>query len=386
MRLADFILKNTEEILAEWEAFARGSWPGEATDPETLRDHARDILRAAASDMKSSQTAAQQSDKSKGAGQAGEDSDRVDRASVLHGLGRVQSGFDLMTMVAEYRALRATVLRLWRESGPEPDLNDIDDITRFNESIDQSLTEAIRSFTDRVNRSRQMFLAVLGHDLRNPLNSMMMSGTMLARAGRLSPDDSHTASGIANSARAMGQMISDLLDFTGAGLAARMPISPAPTDLRVLCEEVVEEMRTAHPTVRLDFDADSDLTGVWDAARVRQMISNLLGNAVQHGDDAGPVSFSVRAEADAVRLSVRNGGAPIPPNLLPTIFDPLVRGSSDELKKQRRPGSIGLGLYIAREVAHAHGGSIDAKSSAEEGTIFAVRLPRRSNAALTGPS
>src|SRR4051812_9981349 len=179
MRLADFILANIEPILVEWEAFARGIWPGPATDPRELRDHAADILRATAWDMQSPQTAAQQSDKSRGDGDPGNGSARIDGASDVHAVGRVRSGFDMMSVVAEYRALRASVIRLWRDSAPTPDVRDLDDLTRFNESIDQSLTEAVRSYTQRVDRSRQMFLAILAHDLRNPLNSMTMSAEAL---------------------------------------------------------------------------------------------------------------------------------------------------------------------------------------------------------------
>src|SRR5688572_24558899 len=172
MRLADFILAKTEQILTEWEAFARGIWPGATTSPRELRDHAEDILRAAARDMASAQTGEQQSDKSKGDGDIGRDSRRLDGASDVHAVGRVASGFNLMDVVAEYRALRASVVRLWRESRPDPDRRDLDDLTRFHESIDQSLTTAVRSYTERVDRSRQMFLAILGHDLRNPLNAV----------------------------------------------------------------------------------------------------------------------------------------------------------------------------------------------------------------------
>jgi signal transduction histidine kinase len=145
----------------------------------------------------------------------------------------------------------------------------------------------------------------------------------------------------------------------------------------------------------LRYEPRGELTGEWDAARLRQVVSNLLGNALQHGAGTGPVELSVSAEerngasgADGaeggeragIRLVVRNDGPPIPRDALPTIFDPLVRGpspASAELQKQRRPGSIGLGLYIAREVAAAHGGTIEVASSAESGTAFTVRLPRR---------
>src|SRR3954449_1985749 len=188
MRLADFILSNVEPILVEWEAFARSVSPGATMNKLALRDHAADILRATARDMMSAQSATQQSDKSKGHGDAGQKSDRLDEASDVHAVGRVDSGFDLMEVVSEYRALRASVIRLWHESGPDPDARDLKDVTRFDESIDQSLTEAVRSYTTRVDRSRQMFLAILGHDLRNPLNAMLMSAQGLSATGELSAE------------------------------------------------------------------------------------------------------------------------------------------------------------------------------------------------------
>ena len=141
MRLADFMLANVEPILVEWEVFARSIWPNAATvDPAEVRDEAADILRATALDMQSGQTSAQQTEKSKG-GRRGNEDVALTRASSAHGSGRMASGFDLWAVIAEYRALRASVLRLWRESGPAPDLRDVDDLTRFNESIDQSLTQ-----------------------------------------------------------------------------------------------------------------------------------------------------------------------------------------------------------------------------------------------------
>jgi signal transduction histidine kinase len=377
MRLADFILGNLEPILAEWEVFARSIWPGAKTNALALRDHAGDILRATALDMESAQSAKEQSAKSKGLGGDGDDSVRLNGASDVHAVARVVSGFNLMAVVAEYRALRASVIRLWSKHATETDLQSLEDLTRFNESIDQSLTQAIGSYTEHVDRSRQMFLAILGHDLRNPLNSMMMSAQALSLGGQLDRESSEMAAGIAASGDAMARMISDLLDFTGTGLGASMPVSPATMELGHLCREVFDEIHAAYPSRLLRFDAQANLTGEWDAARIRQLVSNLLGNAVQHGIENGPVDLVARGErADHVVLTVHNWGPPIPREALATIFDPLVCGRSPEAQKQRRPGSIGLGLYIAREVAVAHGGTIAVKSSQEEGTIFTVRLPR----------
>jgi signal transduction histidine kinase len=376
MRLADFILGNTEAILAEWEVFARSTVAGATMDKLALRDHAEAILRATARDMVSAQTAAQQSAKSMGRDDAGEESVRLDGASEEHGVGRVGSGFDLAEVVSEYRALRASVIRLWRESGPDTDRRDLDDLTRFNESIDQSLTEAVLGYQRRINQSRQMFLAILGHDLRNPLHSMMMSGEALARSGQLDARHARMASQISASAAAMGGMINDLLDFTSTGLGVAIPLSPAAMDLGSLCREVVDETRAAQPERTLCFEASGDLTGEWDATRLRQVVSNLLGNAIQHGALDRPIALTASGEDADVVLAVRNEGPPIPPAAMVRLFDPLVRGAAPE-QQMRRPGSIGLGLYIAREVVTAHGGTVDVASSAEGGTVFTVRLPRR---------
>ena len=135
----------------------------------------------------------QQVNKSKGQGGAGGGaSDRLDDPSSVHGLERVAAGFSLVEVVSEYRALRASVLGLWRKSDPNPDVKDLGDITRFNEAMDQSLAMAVASYTDRVDRSREMFLAILGHDLRNPLNSISMSAQL---ASMRSESDSELSRG-----------------------------------------------------------------------------------------------------------------------------------------------------------------------------------------------
>ncbi len=377
MRLADFILKNTEAILAEWEAFARTIAPGATMDVLALRDHAADILRATARDMESAQTGLQQSDKSKGHGDGGARSSRLDGASAVHGVGRVESGFDLMEVVSEYRALRASVIRLWRKSNHAPDQRDLDDLTRFNESIDQSLTKAVGSYTHRVDQSRQMFLAILGHDLRNPLNSIMMSADLVSVTAKENPECSEAASRITASVEAITQLVSDLLDFAGTGLGAAMPLTPAAMNLNTLCRGVFEELRAGNRHCTFNYTHDGDLDGEWDASRLRQVLSNLLGNAVQHGGSPCGVDLSAKGEDGQVVIAVHNGGSPISADVLPTIFDPLVRGPAQDQQKQRRPGSIGLGLYIAREIVLAHGGRIDVTSSRDAGTVFTVRLPRR---------
>ncbi|WAK00505.1 sensor histidine kinase [Methylobacter sp. YRD-M1] len=377
MRLAQFILANVEPILAEWEAFARSLAPGAKMTKLALRNDAEAILLATARDMQADQSLAQQVSKSKGNGGAGgEESDRLDNASALHGVARVGSGFDILEVVSEYRALRASVLHLWRQSIPQPDLNDIEDITRFNESMDQSLAKAVGSYTKRVDQSRRMFLAILSHDLRNPLNCIRMAAHLVSHTANEDPQSAKALSMIETNTEAIMRLISDLIDFASTGLGSAMPLTRGPVDLEKLCREVVDAYRTAHPERTLRFHPDGDLTGDWDAARVRQVVSNLIGNALQHGSAQGPVELSVISEGSTVVLSVHNEGAPIPSDLLATIFDPLMRHATPESAARRVPGSIGLGLYIVREIVVAHGGTVEVASTAQKGTTFTVRLPR----------
>lgn len=381
MRLAEFILANIEPILAEWETFARSLLPGAKMTAVALRDDAESILRATVRDMQTRQSLTQQASKSKGHGGAGgEESERLDIASELHGVGRVGSGFHITDVVSEYRALRASVLRLWRESLPQPDLNDFDDNTRFNESMDQSLARAVASYAQRIDQSRQMFLAILSHDLRNPLNCIRMATQLVSRT-KDDPDSVEALSMIETSTQAMTRLITDLIDFTLSGLGRAMPLHRGPVDLKELCLEVLDAYRTTNPGRRLHFHSEGDVTGVWDASRLRQVVSNLVGNAIQHGSPHGPVDLSLALEGSTpegstVMLRVHNEGAPIPQDVLPTIFDPLVRFATRESAARRSPGSVGLGLYIVREIVVAKGGTVEVASTAQDGTTFTVRIPR----------
>lgn len=375
MRLADFILANVEPILAEWEIFARSIGAGEHLDRLALRDHAGAILQATVRDMRSPQSVAKRARKSKGLDHPGEH-DAIDGAADAHAVGRLGLGFDLLEVMSEYRALRASVLQLWHDSAPAADDRDVEDLTRFNESIDQSLAISVASYTKRVDQARDMFLAILSHDLRNPLSSISMTAHLVPLVVNEPTEVLECTQQISSSVSVMERMISDLLDYTRTRLGAGMPVNPAPLDLALLARELIYEYRAARPDRAIDFRADGDLNGRWDSDRVRQAISNLMGNALQHGSPDFPVTLSLTGDATSVVIEIRNGGEPIPPGELPKIFDPLIRGSSAEHPKHNRPGSIGMGLYIAREVAKSHGGRIDVTSTVEEGTSFTIRLPR----------
>lgn len=379
VRLADFIVANIEPILGEWESFARALSPGFAMSVVELRDHAESILRVAARDMVSAQSGREQSQKSKGLGGGGVESEHLDEASELHAVGRLGSGFNLIEVVSEYRALRASVLHLWREAVDHANAQDLEDLTRFNESIDQSLAEAVRTYTTRVDESREMFLATLGHDLRAPLNALLLSGEVLERSGQLDQENTQIASRMKVFGRTMITMVHDLLDFTRTRLGGGIPLSVAPADLATVCRDVLVEFQVANPQRAFSFTADGDLSGEWDAPRLRQVLSNLIANALEHGDDTGVIELAAGSSGPDVVLKVTSRGREIPESALPTLFDPFVRGATMTPPSGARQG-VGLGLFISRAIVTAHGGTIAAASSESEGTVFSVHLPRRAAA------
>lgn len=372
MRLANFILANIEPILAEWVSFARTITPEK--DLVILRDHAPEILRAVAMDMKKSQTSQQRSEKSKGDGEQGKESDVLDAVSDVHAVGRANSGFDMMELLSEYRALRASVIRLWQKSMPDLAGHDLDDLTRFNEAIDQSTAKGVQSYTEQVEETREIFLAILGHDLRNPLAALKLGAYVLSKNENLDARSSRMIIEMSSTVEQMDGLILDLLDFALSRMGHGIPIVTAEMNLEPLCSRAVAEMQTANPLRTIRCTAHGDLEGKWDSRRLWQVVSNLLGNAIQYGAKDTTVELTVTGETTDVMINVHNEGTPIPPEGITSLFLPMSRHPYHSLV--HRPGNIGLGLYIVREIVTAHNGSVEVHSSLESGTDFTVRLPR----------
>jgi signal transduction histidine kinase len=216
-------------------------------------------------------------------------------------------------------------------------------------------------------------VGILGHDLKNPLNAVAgAAGAMLMR-GRLSEEDRRCVYVVQRAARRMSEMIETLLDFARVRYAGGLPISPAPADLTDVVEEVRDEACAARPDRAIEIELRGDLRGQWDRARVQQALANLVANAQHHGDPLKPPHVSADGLGEEVVLAVRNEGPPIPPELMEVLFEPFKRGTSG-----KAPVGLGLGLYIVKQIAVAHGGTIDVESSAENGTTFSLRLPRGS--------
>jgi signal transduction histidine kinase len=341
-------------------------------DVTSLRDHAADMLKAIVADLRTPQTDAEQTAKSKGEAIAPESDD--DTAAEVHGAGRAESGFTVGEMVSEYRALRASVIRLWTKANGTLTADDLDELMRFNETIDQALTESITRYTEDLDRSKEMFLAILGHDLRSPLGTVMMGTQFMLDASDLGEPHLTLAKRMDSSARRMHGMVNDLLDFTRGRLGSGVPITRAAMDLGVVLREAIEELTLALPKSVLQLTTTGDLHGFWDAGRLSQMISNLLGNAIEHGAPGEVVQLTVHGEPAEVVLRVQNRGPAIPRSELHQLFSPFKRLNAREAVAGDA-SHLGLGLYIAERIVAAHGGSIDVRSSAEAGTLFTVRLP-----------
>jgi signal transduction histidine kinase len=374
MKLAPFIRANIEAIAAEWERFAATLLPEENFSVSLLRDDIVDILNDVAADMDRDQSAEQQQKKSEG---DPEDCDEdLARASVRHAVARVRMNFSLQQLIAEFRALRATVIRLWRRSSVEIDNESLDDLTRFNEAIDQLIAEGAIKHTQEIERSRELFLGILGHDLRNPLGAISGLAELQLRAK--TPERAGLfASQILTSARRMSHIIDDLIGLARVRLGSGIDISPAPGCMRRICTDAVEEMRAIYPKRVFQMDSDAELPGEWDEAKLSQVLSNLLGNAVQHGASNSPVTVTAKSNGNEVEVAVHNKGAVIPSSRIPRLFDSFFQAGEEQKADDSRFNSLGLGLYISKEIVQAHGGTIDVRSSDDEGTTFIVRLPSR---------
>jgi phosphoserine phosphatase RsbU/P len=230
---------------------------------------------------------------------------------------------------------------------------------------DQAAVALEKTRLSEVAEFRERLLAIVGHDLRNPLNAISMSADVLRQSD--APERFRTrAERIMESCNRMRSMIDQLADFTRARLGGGIPLERETFDLVELCRSIIAEANLSHPGVDIRFTAEPT-TGTWDRDRLAQVISNLIGNALQHGAGAA-VTVSLYATTDTARLDVHNLGKPIPPDLLRHLFDPFRTSSTNGVH-------LGLGLYIVQQIIHAHDGTI-AVTSNGEGTRFSVQLPR----------
>lgn len=362
-----------ESILQAWEDFARTIEPPALTmDDKELRDHARQMLLAFAADLATPQSDQEQAAKSRGLGGRGHD----DTAAETHAEARLLSGYTVVQLVSEYRALRSSVLTLWAADGNDRHATDMADMTRFNEAVDQALAESVARYEYMVKQSQNMFLAILGHDLRNPLGTVVTGSSFIMQAMDIPPKYVLVATRIFNSGKRMSKLINDLIDFTRTHLGPGIPIRVKQGSVLAVCEEVVNELRTFHPEQLIELHVPPQLDAIFDESRLAQVLSNLIGNAIQYGSPDAPVTVRVNSSDSDFVIAVNNRGAAIPPDQISGVFDPMVRIAASINTDYTERTSLGIGLFISREIVHAHGGQLSVASNEADGTTFTATMPR----------
>jgi sigma-B regulation protein RsbU (phosphoserine phosphatase) len=228
-------------------------------------------------------------------------------------------------------------------------------------------------------RFEQQLVGIVSHDLRAPLNAIMLGSEVGLRRTETDAKSRHTFEITKAAAGRAARLIHDLLDYTQVLSGAALPIKRIRLCLFELIGRVIEELKLIHPRREFVVERTSSTEGDWDPDRLAQAITNLVTNAVTYGGDA-PIVIRISGLETEVRVEVHNSGEPIPPSLVPELFQPHKRGST-----MAGRGSIGFGLFIVREVARAHGGTVAIESTPELGTTFAIRLPRNASYFVAGP-
>ncbi len=221
---------------------------------------------------------------------------------------------------------------------------------------------------------KDRMMGILGHDLRNPLTAVKMAAHVLNRRNDLADESRKNVLAITHAADRMAEMIETLLDITRARHMVKVPITRRPCNLGTIASDVVAETKIAWPSRSIELEKQGDLRGDWDAARLAQVISNLVGNGINHGDPVTPVQVLLSGKDENVLLVVHNKGPIISPEKIPGIFEPFRRGVSDSGSSIEQ--GLGLGLYIVKQIILSHEGTIDVESTQAKGTTFTISLPR----------
>jgi signal transduction histidine kinase len=341
---------------------------------ETQRDHAAQMLDAIAEDMRTPETLVSREEKGKGL--SPDNSPALKAAGHEHALGRLAEQFSLSELVSEFRAMRASVLRLWATQHPNADEH-LTDIVRFNESIDEILAASSQSYSTRINDARNVIIGILAHDLRTPIHSVLLGARYFLQTRTTDSNGIKVAARIQRVGSRMSELVSNLLDYARTSLGDSIPVSPEATTMNAMCSRAIEEVESAYPGREITWVCEHNVEGTWDSARIIQLLTNLFVNALQHGAPAGIVRVTVSTRDNSVLIDVYNEGEPIDPKTLPTLFSPLYRRASTGTHTLKPESSgLGLGLFIASQIARSHGGGIKVVSTREAGTIFSIDLPR----------
>jgi signal transduction histidine kinase len=286
-----------------------------------------------------------------------------------HALQRLGFGVALSTLLEEYAVLRQLILVHLLRGATLETLRD--DLLALDRTLDLAIAESVRTFAAKREERREQFIGMLGHDLRSPLQAVIIGAdTILCQPGCGEPAHARAATAIRRSAGRMTRLIADVIDFARGRLGGGIPSMPVTCDMGEVCREVVDEVRVAHPDRAISIETAGDLVGSWDRDRLFQALANLVTNAVIHGTDPITVRALEAPDRQAVTTEVHNAGAPIPEELIPTLFDAF------HPSKAAAHGGLGLGLFIVQQIALAHGADCRVRSSGREGTTFWIQWPR----------
>ncbi|QCK15707.1 sensor histidine kinase [Mangrovivirga cuniculi] len=373
MRLAKFIKNHKELIIDEWVNYAQNYIePALDMGPGMIEDHISEMLDQIPQEMEQFQTKEEREEKSKNLEKVLEPDNKP---SKLHGEQRVDIGFDIVHVSSEFRALRASVLRLYDEKiGVEAGEQKFQDIIRFNEAIDRAWMHSVARYHNLMDQSKNWFLGILGHDLRSPLASIASIQELLSKTENLSPDGEELLQHSRTSIRRMNDLISNLLELTNLRLGSGITVNKTNCDLTSHCKHIIEEFKITYPKADIQINSPGPINGQWDDLRIGQVVANLITNALRYGRPGGPVVVNLSAKDKEATIAVHNEGEPIPENKKEIIFNGMFKDTEEN--EDSRQSSFGFGLFIVNKIAEAHDGSVDLESTKEKGTTFMVNLPR----------
>lgn len=380
MGFAIFIEENPTPIFKEWEHFARNLIPA-ASDmtPLALRGHIKQILAFIVDDMKKPQGDREQIEKSHGQGK--QHPEGKPTAAETHAALRLAGGVNLGQMVSEFRALRASIIKLWLAYEEEErwSRQALHEMIRFNEAVDQATSEVVNHYAKTLATSKDLFAGILTHDLHNPVAAILGAAELIEIIGPLSDRQKTLSSQIQESAERVKEVGSNLLDITKARFGSGLPVVRCGMDMGYVARQIVGEMRTQYPDQTFNLEVAGETRGEWDKARVGQVLSNLIGNAVQYGFRDSPINIKIIGSVNEVAIFVQNDGVPLSAERAGRIFESLARGKNGAGEPEEGTRlNLGLGLYITREIVVAHDGEISVTSSEKDGTIFTACFPRKS--------
>lgn len=228
---------------------------------------------------------------------------------------------------------------------------------------------------EKTHAFEQLLIGIASHDLRNPLAVILLNTTLLLRVKEMSERETRFINRIHTSAQGAIRLVGDLLDFTKTRLTGGIQIRREPVDLRDVVRRAIVDVHGAFPGGDIRLDSADEARGEWDPERLAQVVSNLLSNAVKYSPEGSPVQITIRADSGSATVSIQNMGVVIPSEKLSNLFEPFERANVQSGADR----SIGLGLYIVKQIVESHGGRIVVTSTEADGTTFTVHLPRNAS-------